>query len=267
MKKINEQNAKRQEEAQRRKEELDAKLREVEENKRKLMEEKKRDEHEKQKAKERHQLPAGQSQLGVIQVTAAAAPKASHQTPAHSKPFSNNYSNKVISNHTENSSTKANYDVLTSFKSIHNTKPPAQQQAAAAAATLPLQPINNLKAEPKLDVCPKILTFSNQLSENYDINDLKSEDETDDDEEPNKPIPEWAKDLRLKRTAMAQARKFLNYTRLFSASSQNDIVLEDIFKIKRKKFTERSSSAIWNSPPVWRTNGLNGNESFRLLHK
>jgi hypothetical protein len=116
--------------------------------------------------------------------------------------------------------------------------------------------------------CPKIVSFnSQQPNDNYDINDLKSEDETDDDEEPNKPIPEWAKDMRLKKTAMAQAKKFLNYTRLFRATTQNEIILEDIFKIKRKKFTERSSSAIWNSPPVWRTNGLNGNESFRLLHK
>ena len=209
----------------------------------------------------------------------------SNQTPSHAKPFQNNYSNKI--NHLENNassdvkhSSAVNYDILSSFKSIHNTKPP----------TLPLQPITNLKADLKTPLatkhettststsslsssyastCPKIIkTFNTQHpNENYDINDLKSEDETDDDEEPNKPIPEWAKDMRLKKTAMAQSKKLINYTRLFYATSQNEIILEDIFKIKRKKFTERSSSAIWNSPPVWKTNGLNGNESFRLMHK
>ena len=103
--------------------------------------------------------------------------------------------------------------------------------------------------------------------ENYDIGDLKSGDDTDDDEEPSKPIPEWAKGELLIKKALIQCYKGINYTKLFKASSQNEIILENIFKIKRKKFTERSSSANWNSPPVWRTNGLNGDESFRQLHQ
>lgn len=107
---------------------------------------------------------------------------------------------------------------------------------------------------------PKIKTY-----EDYNINNLNSGDETDDEEQPRKPIPLWAKNPQLVQKAQYQAMKMINFTRLFQSSSSSEIVLEDIFKIKRKNFTERSSSANWNSPPVWRTNGLTGNESFRCL--
>ncbi len=102
--------------------------------------------------------------------------------------------------------------------------------------------------------------------EDYNISDLNSEDETDDDEAPSKPIPLWAKNPTLLETAQQQSVKMINFTKLFKSSSRDDIILADIFKIKRKNFTERSSSAIWNSPPVWRTNGLNGDESFRRIN-
>jgi len=101
--------------------------------------------------------------------------------------------------------------------------------------------------------------------EDYNINDLNSEDETDDDEQPSKPIPLWAKNPQLTQKAKHQSLKMINFTKLFQSSSNYNIVLEDIFKIKRKNFTERSSSANWSSPPVWKTNGITGNESFRRL--
>jgi inner centromere protein len=101
--------------------------------------------------------------------------------------------------------------------------------------------------------------------EDYNISDLNSEDETDDEEEPSKPIPLWARNPNLLEKAQKQSIQKINFTKLFKAASRDEIVLEDIFKIKRKNFYERSSSAIWNSPPVWRTNGLNGDESYRQL--
>ncbi len=105
--------------------------------------------------------------------------------------------------------------------------------------------------------------------ESYDLSGLKSDDSTDDDEEPSKPIPMWARDQQLRRTAESQSIKFINFTRLFKASSNHVIVLEDIFKTRRKKFTERTSSANWSSPPIWASNpnGLTGNESFMQLKK
>lgn len=94
---------------------------------------------------------------------------------------------------------------------------------------------------------------------------MESGDETDDDEQPNKPIPQWAKNPALMNKVKYQGLMMINFTKLFRSSANSNIVLEDIFKIKRKNFTERSSSAFWSSPPVWRTNGLTGDESFRRM--
>jgi len=103
-------------------------------------------------------------------------------------------------------------------------------------------------------------------AENYDVSDLKSDDETDDEEEPSKPIPPWAKDSALMIKAKDQCMKKINYTKIFKTASTYEIKLDEIFRTRRKKFTERSSSANWTTPPIWAT-GLNGEESFRLLYK
>jgi tRNA pseudouridine-54 N-methylase len=102
--------------------------------------------------------------------------------------------------------------------------------------------------------------------DNYDVSDLKSDDDTDDEDEPSKPLPAWAREPQLTNKVREQSLLNINFTKMFKASSQNEIHLEQIFRIKRKKFNERSSSANWSSPPVWRTNGLNGDESFRKFH-
>jgi len=103
--------------------------------------------------------------------------------------------------------------------------------------------------------------------DNYDVSGLRSEDETDDEDEPNKPVPSWAKEPYLSQKAQTQSSLMVNFTRLFRSSCQQEVILENIFRVKRKKFTERSSSANWSSPPLWRTNGLTGEESFRKFHK
>lgn len=103
--------------------------------------------------------------------------------------------------------------------------------------------------------------------ENYDVSGLRSDDDTDDEEDPSKPIPAWAKQPLLGEASRAQSHKFINYTKLFKAACQNEINLDEIFKYKRKKFNERSSSANWSSPPVWRTNGISGEESFRQFQR
>jgi hypothetical protein len=100
---------------------------------------------------------------------------------------------------------------------------------------------------------------------NYDVSDLASGDETDDEDEPSKPVPDWAKEPELSKKAIEQAMNCINYTKMFRETSKAEINLEDIFKFKRRKFTERSSSANWTTPPVWSTDGLTGDESFRYF--
>ena len=91
--------------------------------------------------------------------------------------------------------------------------------------------------------------------ENYTIDDLNSGDETDDEDMPRKPIPEWAQWHLIKAKVVEQQKSCINFTKLFKSASQ-DINLEEIFIIQRMRFTQRSSSACWDSPPVWKT-GLN----------
>ena len=98
---------------------------------------------------------------------------------------------------------------------------------------------------------------NNGLKENYSIDDLCEEDGTDDEDEPRKPIPEWAKTANVLIYGKRQAKKVLNYTKLFKSSCEQNIQLENVFKESKYKFHARSSSADWSSPPVWGTKGIN----------
>lgn len=260
MKKINEMKTQQQEDVLKRKEELEIKQREAEENKKRLLEEKRKEEFEKQKLKEQQRIQAtisisnSNNQLNhatnllnsVQKIQKSSAVKLNLQQPTTPFHHHNHHHSKPFENKT-NTQLKQNI-IKTPSSSVTNKQ----------------QHHHHLGSTNKHGGTPGV---KKKLYENYDINDLESGDDTDDDEEPSKPIPEWAKEPHLKQKALRQCHKLINYTKLFRASSQNEIILENIFKIKRKKFTERSSSAIWNSPPVWSTNGLNGEESFRQLHK
>ena len=103
--------------------------------------------------------------------------------------------------------------------------------------------------------------------DNYDVSDIRSDDDTDDEDEPSKPIPSWAKEPNLSQKAQDQCLKAINFTRLFRSACQADVNLEQIFKTRRRKFIERSSSANWNTPPIWSSNGITGEESFMQLRK
>jgi transposase-like protein len=88
-------------------------------------------------------------------------------------------------------------------------------------------------------------------NQNYSISGLKSSDKTDDEDMPSKPIPDWATNSNLTRTALAQAKKCLNYTQVFPNTLKENVVMEDVFSIKKEHFKLRTSSAEWDSPPVW----------------
>ena len=93
--------------------------------------------------------------------------------------------------------------------------------------------------------------FKNENNQNYSISDLNSSDETDDEDMPSKPIPDWATNSKLTRTALAQSKKCINFTQVFRSTLKENVILEDVFSIKKKHFNLRTSSANWNSPPVW----------------
>ncbi|XP_036273141.1 inner centromere protein isoform X2 [Pipistrellus kuhlii] len=83
--------------------------------------------------------------------------------------------------------------------------------------------------------------------DNYGM-DLNSDDSTDDESHPRKPIPCWARGAQLSQAILHQYYHPPNLLELFGTISQLD--LEDIFKKSKPRYHKRTSSAVWNSPPL-----------------
>ncbi|XP_016055948.1 PREDICTED: inner centromere protein [Miniopterus natalensis] len=83
--------------------------------------------------------------------------------------------------------------------------------------------------------------------DNYGM-DLNSDDSTDDESHPRKPIPSWARGTQLSQAIIHQYYHPPNLLELFGTILQLD--LEDIFKKSKPRYHKRTSSAVWNSPPL-----------------
>ncbi|XP_003465992.1 inner centromere protein isoform X2 [Cavia porcellus] len=82
---------------------------------------------------------------------------------------------------------------------------------------------------------------------NYGM-DLNSDDSTDDEAHPRKPIPVWARGVQLSQAIVHQYYHPPNLAELFGTILPLD--LEDIFKKSKPRYHKRTSSAVWNSPPL-----------------
>ncbi|XP_033060729.1 inner centromere protein isoform X2 [Trachypithecus francoisi] len=83
--------------------------------------------------------------------------------------------------------------------------------------------------------------------DNYGM-DLNSDDSTDDEAHPRKPIPNWARGTPLSQAIIHQYYHPPNLPELFGAILPLD--LEDIFRKSKPRYHKRTSSAVWNSPPL-----------------
>ncbi|XP_060014952.1 inner centromere protein isoform X4 [Lagenorhynchus albirostris] len=83
--------------------------------------------------------------------------------------------------------------------------------------------------------------------DNYGM-DLNSDDSTDDEAHPRKPIPNWARGTQLSQAIIHQYYHPPNLLDLFGTILPLD--LEDIFKKSKPRYHKRTSSAVWNSPPL-----------------
>ncbi|XP_029813514.1 inner centromere protein isoform X1 [Suricata suricatta] len=83
--------------------------------------------------------------------------------------------------------------------------------------------------------------------DNYGM-DLNSDDSTDDEAHPRKPIPTWARGTQLSQAIIYQYHHPPNLLELFGTILPLD--LEDIFKKSKPRYHKRTSSAVWNSPPL-----------------
>ncbi|NWT76104.1 INCE protein, partial [Prunella himalayana] len=77
--------------------------------------------------------------------------------------------------------------------------------------------------------------------------DLNSDDSTDDESQPRKPVPAWATGNLLSQAVIRQYYNPPDVDALFGAIPSPK--LEDIFYKNKPRYFKRTSSAVWHSPP------------------
>ncbi|XP_051820031.1 inner centromere protein isoform X2 [Antechinus flavipes] len=134
----------------------------------------------------------------------------------------------------------------------------AKEAAAAAAAATPAMGTGskflNVTMDMQSPVCnsyemtpqgpkggPKI------NPDNYGM-DLNSDDSTDDETQPRKPIPAWANGTQLSQAVIRQYYQPPDLDQLFGTILSPR--LEDIFNKSKPRYHKRTSSAVWHSPPL-----------------
>ncbi|XP_039619529.1 inner centromere protein A isoform X2 [Polypterus senegalus] len=90
-------------------------------------------------------------------------------------------------------------------------------------------------------------TISHLDSENYGM-DLNSDDSTDDESAPRKPIPSWAEGRKLNQAIMHHYYNPPDTDKRYGKIEPPN--LEEIFSKSKPRYLKRTSSAVWNSPPM-----------------
>ncbi|XP_050754214.1 inner centromere protein isoform X1 [Gymnogyps californianus] len=128
-------------------------------------------------------------------------------------------------------------------------KLPEEQKAKDIAQTQHLEnkenspACNSYQMTPQAQKDPKPPTIN---PNNYGM-DLNSDDSTDDESQPRKPIPAWATGNQLSQAVIRQYYNPPNVDALFGVIASPK--LEDIFYKSKPRYFKRTSSAVWNSPP------------------
>ncbi|KAB7504163.1 Inner centromere protein, partial [Armadillidium nasatum] len=87
-------------------------------------------------------------------------------------------------------------------------------------------------------------------AEDYGINDLRSDDSTDDECAPKKTIPNWAGGNMLRKQLFYQEHIPPDLDAVFPPNVLLQMPdLSKIFAKRRSRFYKRTSSAVWNTPP------------------
>ncbi|KAM3919334.1 inner centromere protein isoform 2-T2 [Leptodactylus fuscus] len=78
--------------------------------------------------------------------------------------------------------------------------------------------------------------------------DLNSDDSTDDESKPRKPIPAWASGTQLAQAMCQQYYHPIDVDKFYGTIDSPK--LEDMFYKSKPRYYKRTSSAVWNSPPL-----------------
>ncbi|XP_028917055.1 inner centromere protein isoform X1 [Ornithorhynchus anatinus] len=135
-----------------------------------------------------------------------------------------------------------------------------ETEATAAAGNRGL----NVTVEVQSPVCnsyqmtpqgPKVPRLPKINPNNYGM-DLNSDDSTDDESHPRKPIPAWANGHLLSQAVIRQYYRPPDVDQMFGFISNPK--LEDIFYQNKPRYHKRTSSAVWHSPPLQGTRSALG---------
>ncbi|XP_009081171.1 PREDICTED: inner centromere protein, partial [Acanthisitta chloris] len=127
----------------------------------------------------------------------------------------------------------------------------SEEQKAKDSARAPLQnnkenspACNSYQMTPQSRKDPKAPLAN---SNDYGM-DLNSDDSTDDESQPRKPVPAWASGNQLSQAVIRQYYNPPDVDALFGAIPIPK--LEDIFYKNKPRYFKRTSSAVWHSPPT-----------------
>ena len=79
--------------------------------------------------------------------------------------------------------------------------------------------------------------------------DLKSDNDTDDEEHPRKLVPKWALGSKFQNDLMYQAYNPPDINLIFHVQEACPD-LSEIFAQKKQRFFKRTSSAVWGKAPI-----------------
>ena len=80
------------------------------------------------------------------------------------------------------------------------------------------------------------------------MQNLRSDEDTDDEDQPRKVVPVWAKGNALRSALMRQTYMAPDLDQIFTMVEMPR--LELMFQHQRKRFFKRTSSAVWDSRPM-----------------
>ncbi|XP_044126419.1 inner centromere protein isoform X1 [Bufo gargarizans] len=125
-----------------------------------------------------------------------------------------------------------------------------EKQAAVGAQTLNVtMDIQNSPACESYEMTPKgYKAPSMKINEDDYGMDLNSDDSTDDESKPRKPIPAWASGNQLSQAMCRQYYHPIDVDKFYGIIDSPK--LEDLFYKSKPRYNKRTSSAVWHSPPL-----------------
>uniref|UniRef100_A0A915PQ48 dolichyl-P-Glc:Glc1Man9GlcNAc2-PP-dolichol alpha-1,3-glucosyltransferase n=1 Tax=Setaria digitata TaxID=48799 RepID=A0A915PQ48_9BILA len=145
-----------------------------------------------------------------------------------------------------------NHDVVMHSPVIENSKINEKENVAegsqiieAEVVTAQTSSMNNQTFDKSMDMSSN--ETLDDVGNNYDVDSISSGDETDDEENPRKPIPLWAQGEQLKNTLRTQVIQPPIDPDAFFGPVRTPM-LDKIFARNHTRYNKRTSSAVWTSP-------------------